>query len=535
MMSSATLQPRDGAIPFSGHLTLIFWVVFAVLLLPWGWIQAQQATHSDLLWLSEAFTRLMEGYKVSEFIYETNPPLNIFTYAAPVLLGKFTGIPVHYALFLYTSGLILLSASAANAILKCWPFLQKRDILITLAFMIIVNTILTGGQYGERDQYTGLALIPFTLMQLAITYRLPYPKALKWPVFLAGAVFILLKPHHGLIPTLLLAHRMIVQRRWTIFKDADFLSLAVMTLLYIGITWLFFPDFISIILPDVVDLYLGMQNMHSTTTFSLIIMYSIMVIAFFPFMITMDQRQRNLILFFLAGAVISIIPFYVQGMSFKYHLFPAFTFIACGAGITFQGLISRFLKGNAGLFCTLLLSFSFCYYLKPVNPDFPKHSDYAHLPLTKMIAPCIGQPECTFFMFHANMGIVHETAHYSGVRHASRFAALWFLPTLLEREKNPSLSSEKTENLRRKYSAMIADDLRLQKPAFAIIARDIEIKEHPFNFVEYFSAYKPFEKEWQNYQKTDSLKLRYSDYFKNSEYDNGKEIEYDVYKRKPVR
>jgi hypothetical protein len=344
-------------------MSLVFWVLFAILILPWGWIQAQQAVHSDLLWLTEAFTRLMEGYKVSEFVYETNPPMNIFTYAIPVLLAKLTGIPVHYLLFVYTSGLIFLSATAISAILKRWPFLQQRDVLIAVAFMIIVNTLITGTQFGERDQYTGLALVPFTLMQLAITYRLPYPKALKWPVFLAGAVFILLKPHHGLIPTMLLVHRMIVQKRWLIIKDADFISLAVMTLLYIGMTCFFFQDFITVILPDVVELYFGMQDMRSTTTFALVIIYTIMVIGFFPFMIRIDQRHRSLILFFLSCAILSIIPFYVQGMSFKYHLFPAYTFTACGLGMTALGLISKILKGNAGLFLTLVLFFAFCYFI----------------------------------------------------------------------------------------------------------------------------------------------------------------------------
>lgn len=531
MTGSATAPQCDGAAPCSNSLTFVFWAVLAALLLPWGWIQVHQATHSDLLWLSEAFTRLLEGYKVSEFIYETNPPLNMLTYALPVLLGKWTGIPLHYALFFYTSGLILLSAMAAQAILKCWPFLQKRDILISLAFMIIVNTILTGTQYGERDQYVGLALIPFTLMQLALTYRLPYSKALKWPVFLIGAVFILLKPHHGLIPTLLLVHRMIVQRRWTIFKDADFLSLSAMTLLYIGATWFFFSDYIAVILPDVVTLYLGMQDMHSATTYSLLAIYTISVVGFFPFMIQIDQRHRSLILFFLACAMASIIPFYVQGMSFKYHLFPAYSFAACGAGMTFLGLVSKIRNGNAALFCTMMLFCVFCYYLKPVNAAYPQHKDYANLPLSKVLAPCIGKEDCSFFIFHSNMGIVHETAHYTGVRSASRFAALWFLPTLLDMERNPETSPEKLAGLHNRYSGLMAEDFRLHKPEFAIIAIDLNLRGDDFNFVEYFSSYKPFAEEWAKYKKIDSLTLLYSDYFKGSEYDNGTEIKYDVYQR----
>ena len=495
-------------------------------------MQAQQATHSDLLWLVEAFHRLMEGYKVSEFIYETNPPLNIFTYAIPTLLGKLTGIPVHYLLFLYTSGLILLSAAATHAILRFWPFLQKHDIVIALAFLILVNTFFTGTQFGERDQYTGLALVPFTLMQLALTYKLPYPKWLKWPVFLIGAIFILLKPHHGLIPTLLLAHRMIVQRRWMIFKDADFIALSVMTSLYIGFTWLFFPDFIAVILPDVVDLYFSMKDMRSTTTFSLIIAYTIIVIGFFPLMIRIDHRHRSLILFFLAAGIVSIIPFYVQGMSFKYHLFPAYSFVACGMGMTFLGLISKISRPNAALFGTLLLFAAFCYYLKPLNPDYPRHNDYAELPLSRLLKPCIGRKDCTFFIFHENMGIINETAHYTGVRMASRFAALWFLPTLVEMEQNPDTPPENLARIRNKYLGMMAEDFRVHRPEFAVIKTKAEVQETPFDFVDYFTAYPDFAEEWKHYEKSGILELRTGDYFTGSEYDDGDVLLYDVYRRK---
>ncbi len=529
------MQKYDGCSLLRRHSEPVFWCVFALLILPWAWVQAQQATHSDLLWLVEGFNRIMEGYRGPEFVYETNPPLNIFTYALPALLGKWTGFPVHYLLFLYTSILILISAASIHAILKHWPFLQRQDIMIAIAFMILTNTILIGTQFGERDQYIGLALVPFTLMQLAITYGLPYPKKLKWPLFLIGTVFILLKPHHGLIPTILLVHRMFVQRRWTVFKDADFIALSIMTSLYIVVTWVFFQDFIKVILPDVLELYLEMKNMKSTTTLSFLAAYTILVIGFFPFILQINPRHRLLIVFFLACGLVSIIPFYVQGMSFRYHLFPAFTFTACGAGMTLLGLSRNILKGPAALFFSLCVFSAFCYYIKPVNHAFPKHADYAHLPLTTALAPCAGKPECTFFIFHTNMGIVHETAYYSGIRHASRFAALWFLPTLLEKERLESPPREETLRLREKFSAMMAEDLRRYKPELLFIAKDIEIKENSFHFVEYFTAHQPFAAEWKNYRKSGDLVLRHSDYFTGSEYDDGTEVKYDVYQRIDTR
>lgn len=395
--------------------------------------------------------------------------------------------------------------------------------------------MFTSQQYGERDQYVGLALIPFTLMQLAITYKLPYPKALKWPVFLVGSMLILLKPHHGLIPTLLLLHRMIVQRRWTIVKDVDFLSLLMMTSSYIAATWFFFPDFIKIILPDVLDLYLGMQNKLLTQTVCLFSVYLIAIFGLLAFIANIDRQHRNLVLFFLGGSLICIIPFYVQGMAFKYHLFPSWTFLACGAGIIFMNLIGKITKEPANLFYTLLIFFAFCYYIKPINPYYPKHSDYAHFPLTKILAPCIEKPACSFFMFHTDMGIIHETAYYSGVPHASRFATLWFLPTLLDNKEPSAFSLERRKILQEKYSALVSEDFRLKKPHFLIIAKNIEIKDQPFDFVDFFSAYKPFAEEWKNYEKIGTITLRNADYFTKSEFDTGDAVDHDIYTRRPER
>jgi hypothetical protein len=84
------------------------------------------------------------------------------------------------------------------------------------------------------------------------------------------------------------------------------------------------------------------------------------------------------------------------------------------------------------------------------------------------------------------MGIMHETAYYSGIRFASRFAALWFLPTLLQHEKSSSEPTESAKYLREKFSAMVTDDLRIQKPEFVVIAKDLKIKDIAFIFLDFF-------------------------------------------------
>ncbi|MBI2234139.1 MAG: hypothetical protein HYU57_03930 [Micavibrio aeruginosavorus] len=476
---------------------------------------------------------------MTDYIYETNPPLNLFTYIVPVMLDKWAVLPLHYGLFAFSCAMVALSCAAIYAILKDWPFLRRHDLWIMISGFVLANTVMTGSQFGERDQYVALGLIPFILLQIATTYGLPYPKWMKWPVFLCGAVLILMKPHHGLIPTLLLAHRMITRRRWAIFFDPDFIALAVTTSLYIAATWFFFNDYATKIMPNVALLYTNMREEKTSAVLALLYLSMLVVLLLFPFLSTgMDQRKRNLILFLTICAMISLVPFYVQGMAFAYHLFPAISFAACAFSLQILWFAQRFLPHAPGLIAALIALGCLFYSVVPLKPDFPRHSDYAAFPLTKLVQRCKGQEHCSFFMFHPNMGVVHETAHYSGIPYASRFAALWFVPPLFAAENAaatghpPPIPLETARKLRTQFSEMMAQDLMTQKPPLAIIAKDIEIRGKSFDFVAWFSADPAFRAEWAHYKKTDTVEVRYSDYFTGSAYDNGTVIKYDVYARK---
>src|SRR5690606_32184496 len=118
-------------------------------------------------------------------------------------------------------------------------------------------TVLSSVYFGERDQILGIALFPFVMIQLGLTFSWPRPRpAVFWSVVIFGAVLILLKPHFGLLPTILLLHRAILQRRLALWKDPDFIALVTATSCYILFLLVFFSDYLTIILPDVLRLYL---------------------------------------------------------------------------------------------------------------------------------------------------------------------------------------------------------------------------------------------------------------------------------------
>ncbi|MGZ9097649.1 MAG: hypothetical protein ACXW30_05070 [Micavibrio sp.] len=516
----------------------LFWAVLVVALLPWLYFRSQQATNSDILWLCEVLQRLLDGSKLSDAAYETNPPLSALIYILPVLAKSFLHIPLHYAVFFQTVALTAFSALASYKIMRAWTFLSAQDVNIITAGYIFGTTIVSSIYIGERDHLIILGLMPFVLAQLTLTFNWPQAKGWIKPVFIAGAVFILLKPHHGLLPTLLLAHRMIVQRRLSVIFDFDFLSLALATLAYIGMVFLVFPDYVSVILPDVVHLYLSMGDWNSVRKAAIIIILFCEALLILAFMLKMPVKKMAFALFLIFSALISLIPYAVQGMGFYYHLIPALSFVTASIGFVLLYWIKKQTgRESITIFLSLIMLAGMAYTFAPLNIGYTRHQDYAAFPLSKTLAACKAEKEdCSFFMFNKEMGIFHETSYYTNVPHDSRFPSLWFLGELIRQQikigngENSHLSKEEAERYFKKFADMIAKDLNRGKPELAYIWQWDDAEFYPGGFIQYFSTDENFSAAWKPYKKTGTLELNYADYYKGTNAQD-KKIFYDIYRR----
>ena len=136
------------------------------------------------------------------------------------------------------------------------------------------------------------------------------------------------------------------------------------------------------------------------------------------------------------------------------------------------------------------------------------------------------------------MGILHETAYYSGSLHASRFPVFWFSPVLLaEKQKirigeRTSLPEMEVDRLYRKYMAMVTEDLATAKPDTVLIwfppdRRDTDL-------LAFFSDYSPFLDEWKKYGKAGTLMLDFDDYYKKIGIGDFEASHYDIYRRNVV-
>ncbi|HTK85840.1 MAG TPA: hypothetical protein VL625_12225, partial [Patescibacteria group bacterium] len=414
-------------------LSLLFWTLFSVPIIVWSCQMAGISLSSDTIWLTESMRRILGGGRLGTDVYELNPPLDMFTYTLPWFAAQTLHLPFHYAVFAWTLSLTVISAAIVHAILRGWTFLERSDASGVTATLIVANTIICSTSFGERDQYVGLALIPFTLLQAALTFNLPRPRRMTWPVFAIGSLFILLKPDHGLVPAIMLAFRAVRQKRLPL-RDPDFVCLAVSTTAYIAATWLLFPAFPHDILPDVMKLYVPLRAPHILRK-TLGWLAATLVLLLVTGWTNMPRERKVMTLMLEAAALLSLIPYFVQGRGFYYHLFPLFSFAACALGLLLPWLMRRDMQAKHTLFASIAILTGFAWIFVPPVKGYPLHAEYKNLSVPSLVNSVCGEkPDCTFFMFSNNMGIVHETAYYTGHEHASRFASFWFVPWLVTQQ-----------------------------------------------------------------------------------------------------
>lgn len=517
----------------------LFWSAILLALVPWVYFRSQQATHSDTLWLCEVLRRFFEGIPLSEGGYETNPPLSMLVYSLPVLAKQWLGIPLHYALFTQTITMITLSSLAAYKIMAAWNALEKQTVQIITAGYVLAMTVGVSIYHGERDHLVALGLIPFTLAQITMTFNLPRARGWIKPVFAAGAVLILLKPHHGLIPTLLLAHRAIRQRRLSVVFDADFICLTLAVLGYAALIFTVFPDYAFIIFPDVVKLYLPIGSMEYVRNTVLGIIALCIGLAFGAGTLNIPQQERLMILWASTGAALSLIPYAVQQMGLYYHIIPAQSFLFMGCALILAGLLRAEVKSiHIRTLLILMAMVTSSYIFAPLNTKYPDHKAFAQTELAKLVTNCPNPKDCKFFMLNREMGIMHETAYYTNTVMASRFASPWFIKAVLDTGKNKKkgikgpLNDEEYNHYFTRFAKMTAEDLDRFKPQHLIIW-DWKLIGPEEGFVAFLSANEDFAKAMRAYQKKGPFHINYIDYYTGLERAKDEVLDYTVYERKP--
>ncbi|MGH1404803.1 MAG: hypothetical protein ACRBDL_11220 [Alphaproteobacteria bacterium] len=492
-----------------------------------------QAMQVDIAYLSQSAGRMLNGISMKDGYYDTNPPLSIMLYIPIVILHKITALPIYTCLYIFGGGCLALSCVLIYRLIKLSKWMETEQTHLLILSYITANLLLTGHEFGQREHFLIMALCPLILVQILSTYQISIPTSLKWVSLIWGSIFILLKPHYGIIPLCLFIHRAYTQKRLFVIRDHDFLSLSACALLYLGITVIFFYDFVSEIAPDVMRFYVTPPQ--SQTMFDALIFIALSIGLMFTSLYALKKPD-----YFMTGlsiiAFLCVIPLYLQGYGFIYHSIPTIIMIFCSASMflyrySLEAQNNKPLpKISAVLSAAIMLFFA---HQVSITLDRPTHSQYEETQLVRILKQC-DRPDCSFFMFHDTISITHELSVYSGQEHASRFPTLWFIPYFMNNNWGAN-SPEETQHFNT-YLTMLNEDFDTYQPDTLLIGHPWLNEEQTLDIISDLSRISPdFKKIIDGYEKTETITVDRKAYI-------GAELQaavpgpitFDVYRKMPL-
>ena len=480
--------------------------------------------NGNVSWLLIAAERFLLGGQFIEDIYETNPPLSVWIYTPHVLISWLLNVPLTTGALYTTTGFVILASALTNAILKSFTFISTPQRVVVILAFLISASILNSTYFAEREHLLILGLIPFILCQIILLEKIKVKKPILHLSMVLGTVLILVKPHYGLLPVIFMLYRAVKHKSvFAVFK-ADFWALFIGTLSYLAIIMIFFLPYVSTVLPDSINMYVGIRDPLATLyaiQFHLILYLGVFLLELFQK--DLESKKRQLLLTLSFSSIVCLIPMIVQMKGFYNHLIPAYAFFTLGLSLSFAFRLQKFNRP-----IQILLPFIAIFFIintiTPYLAEYSTHKSIAQKPVGAYLTKHCKAP-CSFFAFHGDIEIFNPTAAHMHINIASRFPAFWFLPSLINNQEN-------TLALKDKYSEYVIQDFEKYRPDIIFIRKNIEITgTDTFDFMTFFEKDNRLSDLINtNYSKTDPLSFAKQDYFAGTSY--GKDaaaLVFDVY------
>lgn len=309
----------------------------AVYVSAW-FLQAQFFLNWDVSWLMLATRRLLEGGTYSGNFFETNPPLILFLYMPPVILGKVTGISL--ALLLRAYIFFLASLSLGLCLWLIQRLFPRQDaglagyVLVTLA---IIYLIVPMYEFGQRDHLLVILSLPyFLLVSLRLKNEAFNPCSAILIGVLAGIGFSI-KPHFFMAPILVELYYLWNKKTWLAWVRIETLTIAAIVLVYLAAILRFFPDYVFFIVPFSMRLYYFVLG----DPWTMLVRYPLACFCLLPFLFyfIMDKGKpyKGLSIVLLLALSGFLFSYFSQRITLYYHLLPSFS-LAILLQVLFFGL-----------------------------------------------------------------------------------------------------------------------------------------------------------------------------------------------------
>lgn len=345
--SLAARRARLGEAALWGSMALL--AVFAAAVA----LRHVVAANTDVSWLLIAGERWLDGQRLYSDIIETNPPMAVLVYVPAILIGRALDLAAEIAV----DGLVFLAIGLS--LLVCALILRTSSALAPpqrwpvgiVAFAVLA--LLPAQTFGQREHIATIELMP-ALALLALRVQREAPE--RWSIAVAGlgiGLALAFKPHFALAVLASAIVAAVYLKSWRIIVAAEHLIAAVIVTIYGACTVAFFPDYVTVIVPLVRDVY------TVSLPFSVILARPVVPLWAITFgatlMLRRDKEWDGTLAIILAASCGLAIAYFVQRKGFPYHAYPMMAFALLGlafAATSRAGLVAASRSWTAG--CALV-------------------------------------------------------------------------------------------------------------------------------------------------------------------------------------
>lgn len=410
-------------------------------------------------------------------------------------------------------------------------------VIVTLLASITAQTWGTGMAFGLKDHLILICLIPFvTLQYLLTTTTSKISNTISIPASIMGGIALCLKPHYIIIQLAFLIHRLLKTKSVkNCVISIDTIIPILCAIAYLVLIYIFTPDFIETILPQVSALYgidkpfpIGMNlKAFMITIISLLVVFATIAIE-------RNEERGEIKKIAIATATLSalcIIPYIMQDKGFYYHTIP---FLGFGIMTMFCAIYSGTRLALKHKDISLWIAMALTGVLTYANTTGNKApvmtpGQYKAQPIVDFI------DENAWNRIYATYDMKSMLAplpYIIDVKNGSRFGQIWNLHALsiLIGSAQSDQESEDIKNQMMNIVNMMAEDIIKNKPsviAIPLYPETQDTNDPSSKFFEFLMANDNFANAFKNYTKQGTVDFNKSLTPNNTDEDNI--IKHDMY------
>jgi hypothetical protein len=471
--------------------------------------------HDQYSYLLEARRFLSGAELYGPRIAETNPPMIIWFSVIPVVAADALRISETIVFQIMTLTLTVISVGWSLRIAGKWERLHDQRTLLLLAIVLLIvefpKRVLF---FGQREHFTLICILPYVLgIAFDVVSSLSRKERIALGIF--AGLGVCFKPQEILIVVAIEAALVLIRRSFRHLLSIEFLSATSACVLYLILTALCAPRYITAMMPLLTDtywalgsysaLYLALHQVPETCT----AFFVLLAAAFWR----RENGERAALLILATCWLASSVAYDIQHMDWGHHRYPAAAFISISVGVLLASAAKSILvtydrdsSSTLRLACLVVLVVSLALEMR-IPPTAPLGNDAGTLSVLRK-----GE---SAYILSTSVWMAGEV-YRRHLEWGSRYMHLWMLPAIIKneavaaggRKAQPdepfkALTPERVAKLASIQRTTTAEDLDHWKPRVVLVQKCpcVAIDDPHFDVLDWFLKDAVFANAWSHYQK----------------------------------